>query len=63
MMRHLLCAAIGLALAGNSLGATENQVIRISTNHTDLVLQVAENGRTDGCIRHIWVRNYCMNPI
>ena len=45
MMRHLLCAAMGLALAGNALEAAENQVIRISTNHTDLVLQVAENGR------------------
>ena len=45
MMRHLLCATMGLALAGNPLGAVENQVIRISTNHTDLVLQVAENGR------------------
>ena len=44
MMRHLLCAAMGLALAGNALEAAENQV-------------------TDGCIRHIWVRNYCMNPI
>ena len=42
MMRHLLCAAMGLALAGNALEAAENQVIRISTNHTDLVLQVAE---------------------
>ena len=41
--KHWLCAAaIGIAPCGSP---AEGQVIRISTNHTDLVLQVAENGR------------------
>ena len=41
--KHWLCAAaIGIAPCGSS---AEGQVIRISTNHTDLVLQVAGNGR------------------
>ena len=41
--KHWLCAAaIGIAPCGSP---AEGQVIRISTNHTDLVLQVAGNGR------------------
>lgn len=44
-MRHLLCAALGMALAASPMKAAEKQVIRISTDATDLVLQVAENGR------------------
>lgn len=44
-MKHITMAAMGLLFATQMTHAAEKQIIRISTNHTDLVLQVAENGR------------------
>ncbi|WP_300725735.1 alpha-galactosidase [uncultured Bacteroides sp.] len=43
-MKHIL-AAVGVALAVQTVNAAEQQIIRISTDNTDLVLQVAPNGR------------------
>ena len=40
-----IVAMLGMALAVQSVSAAEQQVIRISTEKTDLVLQVAPNGR------------------
>lgn len=44
-MRHLIMAVIGLLFTIQVANATKKQIIRISTDNTDLVLQVAENGR------------------
>lgn len=44
MKKLLVAAALGFALSGYAQQA-EKKLIRISTNETDLVLQVAENGR------------------
>ncbi len=43
-MKHIL-AAVGVALAVQTVNAAEQRIIRISTDNTDLVLQVAPNGR------------------
>ena len=43
-MKHIF-AVVGMALAVQTANAVEQQIIRISTDHTDLVLQVAPNGR------------------
>lgn len=43
-MKHIL-AVVGMALTLHAANAAEQQIIRISTDNTDLVLQVAPNGR------------------
>ena len=45
-MRHLIAtAALALLAITTTMNAMEKKIIRISTEQTDLVLQVAENGR------------------
>ena len=44
-MKHTLIVAAAILLAINTTNASEMKQIRISTDRTDLVLQVAENGR------------------
>lgn len=44
-MKNILMMALGTLLVFQSAEATEKKVIRIATDKTDLVLQVAENGR------------------
>ena len=44
-MKHTLIVAAATLLAINTTNASEMKQIRISTDRTDLVLQVAENGR------------------
>lgn len=45
-MRHLIAtAALALLATTTTMNAMEKKIIRISTEQTDLVLQVAENGR------------------
>ena len=43
-MKHICTLALA-ALVGMQAYAAEKQIIRISTDQTDLVLQVAPNGR------------------
>lgn len=44
-MKHFIATAAFMLLAISSMNAMEKKIIRISTDKTDLVLQVAENGR------------------
>lgn len=44
-MKHLIITAALTLLATTTLKASDMKLIRISTDRTDLVLQVAENGR------------------
>lgn len=44
-MKNVLMMALGTLLVFQHAGAAEKKIIRISTDKTDLVLQVAENGR------------------
>lgn len=44
-MKNILMMALGTLLVFQSAEASEKKMIRISTDKTDLVLQVAENGR------------------
>lgn len=44
-MKHFIATAAFMLLTISSMNAMEKKIIRISTDKTDLVLQVAENGR------------------
>ena len=44
-MKHFISTAAFMLLAISSMNAMEKKIIRISTDKTDLVLHVAENGR------------------
>ena len=44
-MKNFFITALGLFWGFQCAEAAEEKVIRISTDNTDLVLQVAENGR------------------
>lgn len=44
-MRNFFVTALGVLVGFQYAGAAEKKIIRISTDKTDLVLQVAENGR------------------
>ena len=44
-MKNFFITALGLFWGGQCAEAAEEKIIRISTDNTDLVLQVAENGR------------------
>ena len=56
-MKQLIVSA-ALLLSALQVGAAEKKVFRISTEQTDLILQVGDNGRLyQTFIRRIWVRN------
>ena len=44
-MKHLIATAALALLATTTLNASDMKQIRISTDRTDLVLQVGDNGR------------------
>ena len=44
-MKHLIATAALTLLATTTLNASDMKQIRISTDRTDLVLQVGDNGR------------------
>lgn len=45
MNKKIITSLCALALVAGAGNAAEKKIIRISTNHTDLVLQVGDNGR------------------
>ena len=59
-MKNFFITALGLFWGFQCAEAAEEKIIRISTDNTVLVLQVAE---TDGSIRLTWAKNCCMNRI